>query len=356
LKNFIEWARPDSNRRSSPRKGTSNPPATRNNGIKALQLSYSKEELDAYTQKRLSGVADKTKNWIETASQTFWEQTQGKINYDSINKLYNYTLERWNSRDSWSKVLSFAKAFLEYLAKTHFDQRYQVFDLFLEMPKNIKERKRTTDRAITKQDIKNVIKRILKSWKDEYLDYVRALDYVCQTLFGAYTGQRPESTIAKLRVDQFEKALSNGNPVIQVEASQDKIRMEHYVPLHPKIIPFLRKLLEIKAGKKKMFKYVSYQQWIKRNQIKLERSDLIKNENKKHFVTGDLRKFAEQIGDIIKWDTSNRNYIMTHGVSEVNWEHYKNPLPEFVYENYMDAWKDVDLIPKEAYKLLEGAE
>lgn len=346
------WARPDSNRGPPPCQGASNPPATHNNGIKSILLNYNKDELDAYTEKRLSGVADKTRNWIETASQTFWEQTQGVINLETINRLYNYTLEKWNSRDSWSKVLSFAKAFLEYLAKTHFDQRFQAFDLFLEMPKNIKERKRTTDRVITEDDIKNVIKKIVKSWRNGNLDYERALNYVCQTLFGAYTGQRPESTISKLRVDQF-KDVKNGNPVIQVEANQDKIRMEHYVPLHPKLMPFLRRLAEIRNGKETMFEYMSYQQWIKRNKIPLERNDLIKDEKKRHFVTGDLRKFAEQIGDIIKWDSSNRNYILTHGVSEVNWEHYKNPLPEFVYKNYIDSWKNVDLVPEEAYELLE---
>ena len=37
-----------------------------------------------------------------------------------------------------------------------------------------------------------------------------------------------------------------------------------------------------------------------------------------HFVLGDLRKFAEQYGDIIQWNESNRAYILTHGVSGVN--------------------------------------
>jgi len=62
-----------------------------------------------------------------------------------------------------------------------------------------------------------------------------------------------------------------------------------------------------------------------------------------HFVCGDLRKFAEQNGDIIQWDQSNRAYIMTHGVSGIDWKHYKHPLPENVYDVYMKCWEDVTL-------------
>ena len=47
-----------------------------------------------------------------------------------------------------------------------------------------------------------------------------------------------------------------------------------------------------------------------------------------HFVLGDLRKFCEQHGDAIGWDQSNRAYILTHGVSGIDWKHYKHLLPE----------------------------
>jgi hypothetical protein len=46
-----------------------------------------------------------------------------------------------------------------------------------------------------------------------------------------------------------------------------------------------------------------------------------------HFILGDLCKFAEQHGDVIQWDQSNKNYILTHGVSGVDWRFYKHPLP-----------------------------
>ncbi|MGZ4852217.1 MAG: hypothetical protein ACXV3D_03380 [Halobacteriota archaeon] len=46
------------------------------------------------------------------------------------------------------------------------------------------------------------------------------------------------------------------------------------------------------------------------------------------FIHSDLRKFAEQHGDVIGWEQSNRAYILTHGVSGVEWRHYRHPLPE----------------------------
>jgi hypothetical protein len=38
-----------------------------------------------------------------------------------------------------------------------------------------------------------------------------------------------------------------------------------------------------------------------------------------HFAPGDLRKLREQMGDIVQRAQSNKNYILTHGVSEVDW-------------------------------------
>jgi hypothetical protein len=39
---------------------------------------------------------------------------------------------------------------------------------------------------------------------------------------------------------------------------------------------------------------------------------------------------------------------MTHGVSGIDWKHYKHPLPEHVYDIYMQHWKNLNLKTKEA--------
>jgi len=60
-----------------------------------------------------------------------------------------------------------------------------------------------------------------------------------------------------------------------------------------------------------------------------------------HFVAPDLRKFAEQYGDTVGWNESSRAYILTHGVRGIEWSNYRHPLPEHVYDIYMQYWGDV---------------
>jgi hypothetical protein len=48
----------------------------------------------------------------------------------------------------------------------------------------------------------------------------------------------------KLAVGQLREALEAPTPVLRVESHQDKIRMAHYVPLHPQVIEAIRPLLE----------------------------------------------------------------------------------------------------------------
>jgi hypothetical protein len=76
--------------------------------------------------------------------------------------------------------------------------------------------------------------------------------------------------------------------------------------------------------------------WLKRNPIPMSQFD-------GHFELRDLRKFAEQYGDVIEWELSNRAYVLTHGVSGVDWSHYRHPLPESVYSVYIKYWGDVSL-------------
>jgi hypothetical protein len=82
-------------------------------------------------------------------------------------------------------------------------------------------------------------------------------------LFGGYTGQRSEATIAKLNVGQFRTALALDKPVLQVDSSQDKIWMSHYVPLHPRVVAALKPLLVGRDDDELMFAHSSFKQWIK---------------------------------------------------------------------------------------------
>jgi hypothetical protein len=128
--------------------------------------------------------------------------------------------------------------------------------------------------------------------------------------------------------------LRSEKPVLQVKPSQDKIKMEHYVPLHPQVVTAVQVALEGRKDDEPAFGYNSVQMWMKRQKISMSQFD-------GHFQLGDLRKFAEQHGDIIQWEQSKRAYILTHGVSGVDWRYYKHPLPDSVYDIYMQYWGDV---------------
>ena len=231
-----------------------------------------------------------------------------------MDKLRQFTLRKYKSGWAHSKTLAFAKVSLKYLARVRLGTRYQAFELFLEMPKVVKARKRVTNRIITKKDVETVLSHIEIAETEGRISSERTLNYTAFVLFGAYTGQRSLATMSKLTVGQLRKALHQTKPVLHVKSSQDKIRMEHYVPLHPQLIDSLHPLVESRPDDDFMFEYEGFIQWVKRQKIPLSRIS-------GHFVLGDLRKFAEQYGDIIQWEQSNRAYILTHGVSGVQWSH-----------------------------------
>jgi hypothetical protein len=132
-------------------------------------------------------------------------------------------------------------------------------------------------------------------------------------------------------VGQFRTAVSQKKPVIDVLSEQDKIRMQHYCPLHPQVVDAVRPLLDGRQNDEQMFKQLSFERWLKQHMIQFLHCDA-------HFVPGDLRKFCEQQGDILQRDQSNKKYILTHGVSGVNWRFYKSPRPTPVFDIYMKCW------------------
>jgi len=228
-------------------------------------------------------------------------------------------------------VLNFSKGFLKYQAKLTLDPRYLAFDMFLEKPKVLKVKKKMTERVVTKEDIEHVLSVIKQEKLNGSLDQDHVLQFIGIVLFGAYTGQRPYSTIKQLRVEQFKEALKLDKPVVHVEPAQDKIRMEHYVPIHPQVIALMKQLCDTRDGNEPLFILESFRKWLQKHKIPLARCN-------SHFVASDLRKFAEQHGDVVGWNESNRAYVLTHGVRGIEWSNYRHPLPENVYDVYMRFW------------------
>ncbi|MFZ0926342.1 MAG: hypothetical protein WB581_11275 [Halobacteriota archaeon] len=205
------------------------------------------------------------------------------------------------------------------------------------MPKALKERKRITARIVTKQDIENVLIAIEQAAEKDEIDEYHRINYRAIVLFGAFTGQRPLATIAQLTVGQFNQAISQDTPVLDIPPECDKIRMQHYCPFHPQVVDAFRPLLDGRDDDKFIFEQLSFQRWLREHKI----HKILLSQCNARFVMGDLRKFAEQHGDIIQWEHSNRAYILTHGASGVDWRCYKHPLPDSVYDVYMQYWGGV---------------
>ncbi len=147
-----------------------------------------------------------------------------------------------------------------------------------------------------------------------------------------------------MTVGQFRTALNEEKPILHVLAEQEKNRVEHYVPLHPSVVGAISEVLahdfSEKDDSKPFFMFHSFEKWLERQRIPLPR---VRDSRKAHLWLSDFRKFAEQFGDIIGWDATNRKYVLAHGMTGVDWTHYKHPLPDEVYDTYMRYWRDVRL-------------
>jgi hypothetical protein len=66
-------------------------------------------------------------------------------------------------------------------------------------------------------------------------------------------------------------------------------------------------LCDSREDSERMFILESFRKWLQKQKICLTRCN-------SYFVLSDLRKFAEQHGDVVGWNESNRAYILTHGV------------------------------------------
>jgi len=278
--------------------------------LDTLKLTVSRTELLNYTEGRIAGLGRKTANWIKKAADIFWHCTKGEISRTTISELRDYVLQKYNDIYAKRKVVNFAKTFLRYLAKTRFDTKYQAFELYLELPKTLKERKHVTSRIVTKEDIENVLAAIERTFGKGEIDQYHYLNYRAIVFFGAFTGQRPVATIARLNVRHFREALNRNKPVLDIPPECDKIRMQHYCPLHPQVVEAIAPLLDGQSNNKLIFKQLSFERWSRDKKIPL----LYTHD---YFKLSDGRKFCEQYGDIIQWDQSNKNYILTHGSAEL---------------------------------------
>ena len=317
-----------------------NPPNNGLNGsLSTLELSYSYDELQQYVIKRKCNLSKASLYWIDTAGRLLWEYTRGCIKQNTFEKLKNYVISHYQNKSTWNKILCFVESFLKYMSRLHLNTQYLSFTLFLERPKQVKERKIVNKRQVTAQDLNNIFNQIAESYQMGLLPYANYINYLALVAFGCYTTQRMHSTIKKITVGMVRDALRNKEySVLVIPPIMDKIRYEHYVPIHPTLVTLLKEAIKYRNNNEPIFRYIAFYSWIIRNPIPL-------TQIKGVFKPSDLRKFGEQYGDQIGWELVNRAHIMSHDISSISFTHYKSFTPEMVYKIYMKSWDDINLIP-----------
>jgi len=127
---------------------------------KHSELSFSKSELDGYVVWKKERLAPKSKDWINRASQVLWDCTHGDVSEETMTRLRTFILNKYSSEYSHREAVGFAVAFLKRLSKTRAQPLFNSFTVYLELPKNVKVRKTTTGRIVTREDIVETLERI----------------------------------------------------------------------------------------------------------------------------------------------------------------------------------------------------
>jgi hypothetical protein len=76
------------------------------------ELRFSKNELDDFVARRQDGLAKKSTDWIDRASNT-----KGEVSSRTLTALREHVLAKYKSADSHSKVLNFAMSFLKFFGE-----------------------------------------------------------------------------------------------------------------------------------------------------------------------------------------------------------------------------------------------
>ena len=94
---------------------------------KHSELSFSKSELDGYVVWKKERLAQKSKDWINRASQVLWDCTHGDVSEETMTRLRTFILNKYSSEYSHREAVGFAVAFLKRLSKTRAEPLFNSF-------------------------------------------------------------------------------------------------------------------------------------------------------------------------------------------------------------------------------------
>ena len=266
------------------------------------------------------------------ANEFVWPYSNGIINRDTLNTILDRLYEHYPSYSSRDKANLFVKNFLEFLE----DEKEYDLKKYLKIVRGYKPKK---PRALNKfnvddSDILNLINHINEK-QDHLADPQQA---TTQALFLAMSGMRQE-TSDRLRVKDIRTALNLAPyPSLLINSDIDKIDMEHYVPIHPLLVPLLEETITGKDDEDLIFESKRLYTFLWNHPLPCD------DKQTGNFTVKFLRKYFTQKSDQIGMDSDLSDYIQSHNLNSVIWESYKHYTYKEIYQKYMGAWGSVNLL------------
>jgi len=293
--------------------------------------------VEEYLRYRLSRVkSHKSHYWIQKAVEEFLKFSNHTVTKEKIMEFQNWYKANYGY-ETQCKYHNNLRNFLEWLSKKTGNPEFREMREILEPPK--KNSKKLNPILIREPDIHNLL---IAVWNSA-LPPLLKLKYIAGILFAAYTGQMPESTTTKLTAKEFREAVERNPPLIYVPEEKDKENFPHWVPLHPVVVEWLKAYLEVFEGSddEPLFSYYSMRKMFDRLDVKAVHTG-------KKIAFSHLRKFFEQMcNNVLMVHPGLRDYIMAHNTGSLDVQSYDGKLPVEIYEQYMAAWGEVNLVPEE---------
>ncbi|ACL17825.1 site-specific integrase [Methanosphaerula palustris] len=257
--------------------------------------------------------------------------TQGVINNATTSAVIDKITTTYSTYSSRHKGLGFFKRYLNYLNDTKDGINLKPFLRQIDLVR-LKKPKQINRDIMFDGDIRNLISHI-QNGKDCITDPNIAIALV---YFMSYTGMR-EATCDRLTVKHIKDALSlSPNPCIYVESDIDKTETEHYVPIHPQLIPILNELIKGKDDNDTIFDSEKIATYLKNHRLHQI------NIPTKYILVKHLRKYFIQKSTAIGLNNDYRDYIVSNQMNSVQWRHYKNFTYQQIYEAYIQAWGPIE--------------
>jgi len=229
---------------------------------------FSKSDIEQYMSLKCYALSKKSYNWINKILNDFYSFSQGSIQKLKLIDYAQHLFIKYPAYPTRHKHFVYIRNFITHLSKTRDEPFISSLLVYFEMPKVRREMKLLTSRIIIQDDICNVLRVVQLS----SLQIQTKQNYACAILFLAYSGQRV-ITGCRITVQQIRDALNQSPPVLTIQPRQDKLRFEHYVPLHPATIPYLIQVIGGKSSNECLFSYEGLKQWLSRNPVPLSHTN-----------------------------------------------------------------------------------